>query len=225
VATTPPLLTGLSDAEQRELVAAAQPRLLKPRDVLGEQGAPADLFALIQIGHLKLSQINRAGAETLVRFVGPGDCYGAIALVAGSRYPVSATAVEPSRALVWPRTVILALADRMPRLRANIFEEVTRRMAGVLTAAQELATERVPPRLAKALLRVAEHGGIAGAGGIRIVHPLTRQELAELTGTTLFTVSRLMSKWESEGLLKTGRGAVTILDAEGLRLAGESEAE
>jgi CRP-like cAMP-binding protein len=98
-------------------------------------------------------------------------------------------------------------------------------MAGVLTAAQELATERVPTRLARALLRVAEHGGIVEAEGVRIAHPLTRQELAELTGTTLFTVSRLMSRWESEGLLKTGRGAVTILDAEGLRLAGESEAE
>jgi CRP-like cAMP-binding protein len=225
VTTTPLLLSGLSDSEQRTLVSAAQPRLLKPRDLLGTQGEPAELFALVQIGHLKLSQINQAGAETLVRFVGPGDCYGAIALVSGSRYPVSAIAVEPSRALVWPRPVILELADRIPRLRANMFEEVTRRMAGVLAAAQELATERVPPRLAKALLRVAEHGGIAEAEGLRIVHPLTRQELAELTGTTLFTVSRLMSKWESQGLLKTGRGAVTILDPEGLRLAGESEAE
>jgi CRP-like cAMP-binding protein len=223
--SVPPLLTGLSDAEQSELLAAGQPRLLKPREALGSQGDPAESFALVQIGYLKLGKVNAAGAETLVRFIGPGDCYGAVALTAGSRYPVSATAAEPSRVLLWPRPVISRLAERLPRLKSNIFEEVTRRMSGVLTVAQELATERVPQRLARTLLRVAEHGGQSTPEGLRIVHPLTRQELADLTGTTLFTVSRLMSTWEAAGLLRTGRGAVTIVDAEGLQLAGESEGE
>ena len=72
----PLLLSGLAEGEQRDLLAAAQPRQLKPRDVLGHQGEPADLFALVQIGHLKLAQVNAAGAESLVRFIGPGDCLG-----------------------------------------------------------------------------------------------------------------------------------------------------
>lgn len=215
----PLLLSGLSDDEQRDLLAAARPRQLKPRDVLGEQGEPADLFALVQVGHLKLAQVNAAGVESLVRFVGPGDCYGAIALVSGSRYPVSAVAVEPSRVLTWSRATITAFAERLPRLKSNILEEITRRMTGVLSMAQELATERVPQRLARALLRLAEHGGTPTSDGVHIAHPVTRQELADLTGTTLFTVSRLMSQWESDGLLRTGRGDVTILDPEGLELA------
>jgi CRP/FNR family transcriptional regulator, nitrogen oxide reductase regulator len=219
----PLLLSGLSDDEQRELLAAAAPRQLKARDVLGQQGEPADLFALVQVGHLKLAQINAAGAESLVRFVGPGDCYGAIALVTGSRYPVSATAVEPTRALTWSRPVIVGFAERLPRLKSNILEEITRRMSGVLSVAQELATERVPQRLAKALLRLAEYGGTATADGVHITHPVTRQELADLTGTTLFTVSRLMAHWESDGLLRSGRGDVTIADPAGLELAGRGE--
>ena len=221
----PLLLSGLSDDEQRDLLAAAQPRHLKSRDVLGRQGDPADLFALVQLGHLKLGQVNAAGAETLVRFVGPGDCYGAIALVNGSRYPVSATAVEPTRVLAWSRPVIVGFADRLPQLKSNILEEITRRMTGVLSVAQELATERVPQRLARALLRLAEQGGTPTPEGVHITHPVTRQELADLTGTTLFTVSRLMSQWESAGLLRTGRGDVTILDPEGLEVTASTESE
>ncbi len=223
-AVTPPLLlAGLSEDQQRDLLAAAQPKLLKRGEILGQQGEPAELFALVQIGHLKLSQLNAAGMETIVRFVGPGDGYGAIALMPDSRFPVSATAVEPSRVLVWRRPVIVELAERWPRLKSNVFGEITRRMAGVLTTVQELATERVPQRVAKALLRLAEQGGSAGADGIRIVHPVTRQELAELTGTTLFTVSRLMSRWEAGGLLRTGRGEVTIVNPEGLGRAAAVE--
>jgi CRP-like cAMP-binding protein len=219
---TPLLLTGLSEDEQRKLLAAAQPRLLKPRDVLGAQGEPAGHVSLVQVGHLKLGQVNADGVETLFRFIGPGDCYGAIALSPGKRYPVSAVAVDASRVLVWPRETLAALAGGIPQIRINLFEEITRRMSGVLSAAQDLATERAPLRIARAILRVAEHGGEPSPHGTRIVHPITRQEIAALTGTTLFTVSRLMSKWESDGLLRTGRGAVTIVDAEGLELAAST---
>ena len=216
------LLNGLSEDQQREVLAAGFPRALKPREVLGAQGDPAEAIALVQIGHLKLGQVGADGAETLVRFIGPGDSYGAIALSPGKRYPVSAVAVEPSRVLVWPRTAMVALAERIPQIRLNLFEEVTRRMSGVLTTVQDLAAERAPVRIARALLRVAEHGGERAPEGIRIAHPITRQEIADLTGTTLFTVSRLMSRWESDGLLRTGRGAVTIVDPEGLEAAASA---
>lgn len=222
VATQPLLLKHLSENEQQDVLAAGHARLLKPRDTVGVQGEPADILALVQVGHLKLGQVNEAGAETLVRFVGPGDCYGAIVLVPGSRYPVSATAVEPSRVLVWPRTVILPLVQRIPQLKSNLFEEVTRRMTGVLAANQELATERAPQRVARSLLRLADHGGTHTPDGVHIVHPVTRQEIAELTGTTLFTVSRLMSKWESDGLLLTSRGSVTIVDPEALEVTASA---
>lgn len=198
------------------MLSAGHPRVLKPRDVLGAQGEAAELLALVQLGHLKLGKLSAHGAETLVGFVGPGSCYGAIVLVAGSRYPVSATAVGPARVLVWPRAVITSLANRIPGIRTNLFEEVTRRMAGVLETVQELATERAPQRIAHALLRLAAHGGTRTGEGIRIVHPITRQEVADLTGTTLFTVSRLMARWEADGLLLSGRGSVTIVDSDAL---------
>ena len=216
------LLNGLSEGEQRELLAAGAPRALKVRDVLGVQGEPAESVALVQVGHLKLGQVNAAGAETLVSFIGPGDCYAAVALLPGKRLPVSAVAVEPSRVLVWPRTTIVALSERIPQIRLNLFEEATLRVGSVLAAVQDLAVERAPLRIARALLRVAEHGGERSPHGIRIAHPITRQEIADLTGTSLFTVSRVMSGWEAAGLLRTGRGAVTIVDPEALETAASS---
>jgi CRP-like cAMP-binding protein len=222
---TPPLLAGLTDDQQRELLAAARVRQLKPREVLANQGDPAEFFALLQVGHLKLSQVNAGGAETLVRFVGPGDAFGAIALVPGSRYPLSAIAVEPSRALIWSRETITSFAERLPQLKSNVLAEITRRMTGILSMAQELATERVPQRLARALLRLAEHGGRRTSHGLEIVHPITRQELAELTGATLFTVSRLMAQWEANGLLRTGRGRVTLVDPDALEATAATQAD
>ena len=113
------LLNGLSEDQQRKLLAAGSPRSLKPRDVLGAQGEPAESIALVQVGHLKLGKVNADGAETLVRFIGPGDCYAAIALSPGKLLPVSAVAVEPSRVLVWPRTAIAGLAERIPQIRLS----------------------------------------------------------------------------------------------------------
>ena len=73
----PPLFDGLTDDEQRDVLEAARSVQLKPKEPIVEQGQPAEQFGLVQIGHLKLSQLTAAGAETLVRFVGPGDCVGA----------------------------------------------------------------------------------------------------------------------------------------------------
>lgn len=219
---SPLLFSGLSEADVRDLVAAGRARLLKRNEALGHQGEPADAFAMVQIGHLKLAQLTVDGAENLVRFIGPGDCYGAVALVPGSRYPLSAIAVEPSQVLTWTQGTIGRFAGQLPQLKTNILQEVMRRMAGVLSTTQDLATARVPQRLAHALLRLAESGGCRTPAGVQIVHPVTRQDLAELTGTSLFTVSRLMSHWESEGLLHTRRGSLTLLDPEGLERAGSA---
>jgi CRP-like cAMP-binding protein len=89
-------------------------------------------------------------------------------------------------------------------------------MTGALARMQELTSERVPQRVARALVRMARDSGERTPQGWRIVHPITRQELAELTGTTLFTVSRLVSAWESEGLVRTSRGAMTVVDPDAL---------
>lgn len=220
------LFDGLADSASREILVAAVPRMLKARQVLASAGDPATTFYLVVVGHLKLSKIAPDGREVIARFIGPGDPYAGIVLMGHPTYPVAATAVEPARVLGWPKAVITDLAGRHPQLRTNILQEITRHMTDALDRVTELSTERVSQRLARTLLRLAEHDGHTRGRSVEIAHPITRQELADLSGTTLFTVSRLLSRWEERGLIESTRGHVTLQrlpEIEALVEAGDDE--
>jgi CRP-like cAMP-binding protein len=205
------VFAGLPDPARREILAAAVPKMLKSRQVLAAEGEPASTFYLVVVGHLKLSKLAPDGREIIARFIGPGDPYAGVVVLGHPTYPVSATAVEPARVLGWTRGVVTDLAARHPQLRTNILQEITRHMTDALERVSELSTERVSQRLARTLLRLAEHDGHVRGATIEIAHPITRQELADLAGTTLFTASRLLSKWEQRGLIESTRGHVTLL--------------
>ena len=202
---------GLAEEARQEILSAAAPRNLRAKQVLASEGESAGTFYMVVVGHLKLSKVTPDGREVIARFIGPGDPYAGIVLLGHPTYPISATAVEPSRVLGWTRDDIAGLANSHPQLRTNILREITRHMTDALERVGELSTERVSQRLARTLLRLAEHDGRKGPGdSIEIAHPITRQDLADLSGTTLFTVSRLLSEWESRGFVASTRGHVTL---------------
>ena len=214
---------GLNDGASREILRAATPGMLKARQVLAREGEAATTFYLVVVGHLKLSKISPDGREVIARFIGPGDPFAGIVLLGHPSYPVSATAVEPTRVLGWSSAVITDLAARHPQLRTNIVQVITRHMTEALDRVTELSTERVAQRLARTLLRLAQHDGQARGDAIEIAHPITRQELADLCGTTLFTVSRLLSRWEARGLIASTRGHVTLQRPAGIEALVETE--
>jgi CRP-like cAMP-binding protein len=199
------IFDGLNEGASREILRAATPGMLQARQVLAREGEAATTFYLVVVGHLKLSKISPDGREVIARFIGPGDPFAGIVLLGHPSYPVSATAVEPTRVLGWSSAVITDLAARHPQLRTNIVQVITRHMTEALDRVTELSTERVAQRLARTLLRLAEHDGHARGDAIEIAHPITRQELADLCGTTLFTVSRLLSRWTARGLIASSR--------------------
>ncbi len=190
--------------------------MLGAREVVAREGDSADFAALMQLGYLKLTRAAPDGTDMIVRYMGPGEPFAAIAVLPDARFPVTATTVTPVRLLVWPAAAMRALADRVPRLKTNLMSAMSGHMTGALNRMQELTSERVPARVARALVRMARDCGERTPDGWRIVHPITRQELADLTGTSLFTVSRLVSAWESDGLVRTSRGAMTVVDPDGL---------
>lgn len=216
------IFAGLDDAARREILAAAMPKMLAPRQVLAAEGDPATTFYLVVVGHLKLSRIAPDGREVIARFIGPGDPYAGVVVLGHPNYPISATAVEPARVLGWPRAMAAELAARYPLFRTNILQEITRHMTEALERVSELSTERVSQRLARTLLRLAEHDGHVHGHSIEIAHPITRQELADLAGTTLFTASRLLARWEERGLIASTRGHVTLTQPSGLTALTEA---
>jgi CRP-like cAMP-binding protein len=196
------IFDGLTGADRRAWLDASSLRLLKRKQAAARQGESAHCFYLVESGLLKLIQVTVEGAELIVRFVGPGEPFGGVVALDGTTYPVTALAVEPTRLRAWPRETLGPLLQRYPRVRTNIMREMTAHMTDALTRVRELATERVGQRLAHTLLRLMRQSGRPTPDGVLIPHSLTRQELSELTGTTLYTVSRLLSKWQADGVLQ-----------------------
>ena len=194
---------GLTATEREACVAAASKLTLKRGHTLARQSEPARNFYLVEAGFLKLLQVTEEGAELIVRFVGPGEPFGGVVALGDAPYPVTALVVEPSELRAWTRERLGDLLVRFPQIRTNIMREMTAHMTDALTRVRELATERVGQRLAHTLLRLARQCGRKTPEGVLITHALTRQELAELTGTTLYTVSRTLTAWEAAGILES----------------------
>lgn len=205
------IFDGLTDGERQHWLAAAATRSLRKGHVLARQGDAAQGLFLVETGLLKLVQTTSDGQSLIVRFVGPCEPFGGIAAIEGARYPVTALAVESMRLLAWSPDAVARLLIGFPQVRQNLMREMAAHMSDALTRARELATERVGPRLAHTLLRLMRQCGQPTADGVLLGHALTRQEFAELAGTTLYTVSRTLSRWEADGILLTrGRRLVIV---------------
>jgi CRP-like cAMP-binding protein len=211
------LFNGVSPIALEAVVAASISRSVEEDGYFFFQGDPATHVYLLGAGRVKLSQLTTEGQQIIMRVLAPGETFAAIAFIrAGARYPVSAQAVEDSTAWAWEAAALRALAQKEPAIALNASQLISNYMTEVQDRYRELATEKVERRIARTLLRLASQSGRRVTEGLLIDIPLTRQDLAQMTGTTLFTVSRTLSEWERQGLLRTGRERVVISDPHGL---------
>jgi CRP-like cAMP-binding protein len=206
-----PLFRGLpaealaAAAEHARLVRAAA-----GRSFFREQ-EPARSFYVLARGRVKFTQISAEGHEVILRVLAPGEPFGGIAAFTDAgTYPVTARALEASEAYAWDGARMTALMHRFPRIAINAARIIAERVHDLQKQHRELMTERVERRIARALLRLVQHSGRRVEGGVEIDFPLSRQDLAQMTGTTLFTVSRTLSAWEEAGVILTGRRRVTV---------------
>jgi len=207
---------GLSVKALAEVAAKGTVRRLARRDILFHQGDPAEEFAVVLEGRLKLTQVSAEGQEVIVRYLGPGEMCAVVALFPDQSYPVTAEAAADARVIGWPRRKLDALLRDHPQLALNALRLLTERMGELSDRLRELATERVARRVARALLRLARKAGRRTDRGVEIDMPLTREDIARLSGTTLFTVSRLMADWEEAGIVESGRERVIVRSPHGL---------
>jgi CRP-like cAMP-binding protein len=214
---------GLTDDERQMWLEASIARDWKRGQAVARQGEPAHAFYLVETGLLKLVQLTPDGREVIVRFVGPAEPFGGVVALDKTSYPITALAVEASRLRAWPRETLGPLLQRYPQVRMNIMREMATHMTDALTRVRELTTARVGQRLAHTLLRLMRQCGRETPDGVLIAHSLTRQELAELTGTTLYTVSRTLSKWESAGILQTANRRLLVRSPRQLEALTEAE--
>ena len=211
-----PLFRGLNSTGLSAVATAAQSCRVESGEFFFQQSATADIVYVLQQGRVKLIQSTPEGLHVVFRFIGPGELFGPMAAFEGQVYPVSAQAVRWCHALCWKGRTMAGLMETHPRIAISALRELTVRLQDLRERYRELATERVERRVAHALIRLAGQAGWKTEDGVLIDMPLSRQDLAEMTGTTLYTVSRILSGWQRDGLLDLGRQRVAILDSPGL---------
>lgn len=213
------LFAHLSPGEIREVLANARPKVFDRNDVLFMQGQPARQLMLIVSGSVKLTQLSTGGSEVILWLCGVGDSVGLSGIDRDSVYTCTARVVVPCRALVWDWTRLEILLQQHPQVRMNMVTILGQRLVELEERFREIATEKVARRVALALLRTMRQVGRGSAAGVHV--SLSREELAQLTGTTLFSISRLMSKWSADGIVRPGRETVLVLDVKRLSLVSE----
>jgi CRP-like cAMP-binding protein len=206
------IFDGLSRNERLAWLDAAVCRDLGRGEVLARQGEPAGTFFLVESGLLKLVQSTADGHEVIVRFVGPAEPFGGVVALDRAAYPVSAIAVGPTRMRAWSSTGLGRLLSAHPQVRTNIMRELADHMTEAMTRVRELATERVEQRVARALVRLVRQCGQPTTEGVLIPYAITRQELAEISGTTIYTASRTLAAWQAEALVGTAGRRILVRD-------------
>lgn len=182
------------------------------------QGDPAAYFYILVAGRAKLLQSNPAGQQVNLRTINEWQMFGALGAVqVGALYPATAQALEPSTALAIESRFLHDALQTRPYLNIGLMQLMTGYIQEMQERYRELATERVERRIALTVLRLAAQIGERAAGNETMVElPLARKDLAEASGTTIFTVSRVLADWERRGLVDAGRERVLIRSPHGL---------
>ncbi|MDR6433256.1 Crp/Fnr family transcriptional regulator [Brucella pseudogrignonensis] len=217
------LFAKMGDNELDKLVSYAMSRRIAQGESIFEQGDEAGTFYLLLHGRLKVNQVTADGQQIIVRMVHPGDLFGFAKALQRNDYPGTAVAVTESIILGWPTELWDYFVEQNPGLAMNAIQTIGKRLEEAHTRIREMSTEEVERRVAHVVLRLAQKAGKKEEGGIRIDFPITRQDIAEMTGTTLHTVSRILSAWETKGFVSGGRQKLTVIDTSGIRRLAEGE--
>lgn len=215
------LLAHLTAAERQVVVENGRWRQLNVGEFFFHQGEPADLMYLIAKGRVKLTQLTPDGTQVILNYFGPGEGLGIIVALSHAPYPLSAEVIERCTCIYWDTQTMHRLMQQYPQLALNGLDMVARRFAQLQERYQELATQRVEQRVARTLLRLVAQFGKQVEKGILVDMVLTREDLAQMTGTNLYNVSRILSKWEQEGLVYSERKHIVLCQPHKIVLIGE----
>ena len=217
-----PTFAGMAPEALDDVLAEAAPLRLPKGETAFRQGDPAEKFFLLLHGRLRVTRLNPQGQQMVVRFNAPGDMFGVAMAIQVETYPGTATAAVDSLALAWPNGVWNDLVARHPGLAVKTMQSLGARLQDSQKRLLDLSTQQVEQRIAGAVLQLARQAGRQTDDGLLIDFPLSRQDIAEMIGATLHTVSRTLCAWEEMGLVECGRQRVVVLDMPGLQLLAKS---
>lgn len=211
-----PVFRRLAPEDRARVAEVSRVHVFARGDVLFSEGETPECFCVVAEGRVKVFKMTHAGKDVILEVFGAGDPLGAVAVYEGRPYPASAVAIEDTTCIEIPRGAFFALLERHPSLVRGLLAGLTMRMVDLTNRVADLTGGRVEPRVARLFLKMAHDQGQADRGGIFIPVALSRQELADLTGTTIETCIRIMSRWNKDGIVHTLKDGFVVLDQDEL---------
>jgi len=207
------IFSGLNEDELAELAGLAIERSFAFGDFVFWDGDAPDWFYIVAEGKVKVLKHSSLGKEFIIAFFGPGEMFGEVAVFENKPYPASAQSVDETRVVGIKRQDFLSFLANRPQVALRIINVLGGRLRDAQGRLRDLAGERVEQRLTSVLLMLSAKLGPT--------LPFTRQEIADMAGTTTETAIRVMSHLKDRGIIRSVRGKVIILDEEKLRLLSE----
>ncbi len=206
----------LDEAAHAAVVAAGSVRRISAGTTVFAQGDPGLTCHSLLEGRVKIVQARPDGGQSVLRFISPGEMYGTVAAMMDKPFPADAVAVVDSVEIVWSVAAMRQLIRDHPEIGMNATASAGGRLFELQGRVGDLTGERVERRIARALVRLAEQAGRRTAEGVEIDFPVTRQDLAEMAGATLHTVSRTIAAWDQRGVTGGARRKIVVRDVRAL---------
>jgi CRP/FNR family transcriptional regulator len=219
---TTPIFSRLSPADRRAVAEVSRVQRFSKGDTIIRQDEPSEAIYAIVSGRVKVFKMTPGGKDLILEVFGPGDPLGAVAVYMDRPFPASAMALEDTTCVIIPRAAFFPLLETNPSLVRGLLLGLTTRLVELTNRLAELTGGRIEPRIARLFLKLAREMGRPDRGGVFIPLALSRQELADMTGTTIETCIRVMSRWNKDGLVRTEKDGFVLMDTAGLeRLAAD----
>jgi CRP-like cAMP-binding protein len=216
-----PLFKRVDAADRDRLIPLSWIREYQRGDVVFHEGDPSDTFFIVLTGRVKVFKHGPDGHDIILEMFGPGGPLGAVATYESRPYPASAAPVEPSSCLLIPRDAFFGLLERHPSFVRGLLGSLSLRLVELTSRLAELTSGRIEARFARLFLKLADQLGKPNERGTYVPLALTRQELADLIGTTIETAIRTMSRWHKDEILLTEPDGFIVVDRPALESLAE----
>ena len=174
------------------------------------EGDPPDWLYIVKEGTVKMVKHSPSGREMIISIMTSGDVIGEVAVFDGGPYPATAQGMGRGVILKLAKKDFVSLLRRYPSIALEIIGDLGRKLRAAVNVARELRGERVEGRIAMVLLKLARKVGTAVEGGVMLTIPLTRQDIADMVGSTIETTIRTISRFKKEGIVKDAKGRMFI---------------
>jgi CRP/FNR family transcriptional regulator len=210
------LFKNLGDEELKELEPYLVTTKYKKKEEIFTEGDQPEWFYIVSTGKVKVTKLSHEGKEIILEIISPTDIFGGVAVLRNFPYPANAVAMEDSDVIKISRKNLMRLVDRFPNLMYCIALQLGDRMKSSYDSLKNIALERVEARIAALLLKLANKVGVETKAGLVIDMRLTKQDVADMVGTTVETSIRTFSKFKKQGYLSDSDGKIVIKDKGGL---------